>query len=283
VRRVKNLLRRLLPDALVRRIQHLLYVRAHRDELTTRQLDLSRIELIRSASLEQLSDPAYLEKELLPRLGLNDEELGDIPKRLHQYAGYGLFHWQLPNQFSKYLVDLSGQRIESYLEIGFRHGGTFLITVEYLNRFHPLRRAVALDPVPSQSMEEYAASREGVTVLETTSQTPEFAAFLRDQEPFDLVLIDGDHSEEACSSDFELVKDHARRVVFHDIVSHEVPGVGRVWSDVKRRYSDRITEYTDQYPEQEAAGAPQFGLGLVEIRSLGFTACVVLEALGAAV
>jgi hypothetical protein len=34
-------------------------------------------------------------------------------------------------------VELASHRVENYLEIGVRHGGTFVITVEYLSRFHP--------------------------------------------------------------------------------------------------------------------------------------------------
>jgi cephalosporin hydroxylase len=269
---VKSFLKKVLPDALVGRLQHLLYLRANRQHLRTKRLELSRIELIRRASLEQLADPTYLEHELLPRLGLNDEDLEDIPLSLHRYTGYGLRHWQLPNQFSKYLVELSQHKIESYLEIGSRHGGTFVITVEYLNRFHPVRNAVALDPVRSRSLEKYAASRDGVTILQDSSQTEEFKAFVEERGPFDLVLIDGDHSEEACRSDFELMKDHARIVVFHDIVSHEVPGVGRVWQDVKRTHDGRarFEEYAEQYPGFEEAGTPQFGLGVAFLR--GFSA-----------
>ena len=176
----------------------------------------------------------------------------------------------MPNQFSRYLADLSRERIESYLEIGFRHGGTFVITVEFLSRFHPVRQAIAVDPVASRSMEEYAASRDGVTVLQTVSDSEEFKAFVREHGPFDLVLIDGDHSEEGCRADFELVKDHARIVVFHDIVSHDVPGVGKVWADVKGEYGERarLVEYADQYPELQRAGTPQFGLGVAYLPSL---------------
>jgi precorrin-6B methylase 2 len=53
--------------------------------------------------------------------------------------------WQYPNQFSKYLAELAAHPVDRYLEIGVRHGGTFVITVEYLSRFHPVREAIAVD------------------------------------------------------------------------------------------------------------------------------------------
>jgi len=65
-----------------------------------------------------------------------------MPDELYQFCGRGLHYWQYPNQFSKYLVRLSQFKVESYLEIGVRHGGTFVITVEYLSRFHPLKCAI---------------------------------------------------------------------------------------------------------------------------------------------
>jgi hypothetical protein len=65
------------------------------------------------------------------------------------------------------------------------------------------------------------------------------------------VLIDGDHSEEGCRRDFENLKHHAKILVFHDIVSSPVPGVIKVWQDVKEQEKDSFDffEYTDQYDE----------------------------------
>jgi cephalosporin hydroxylase len=267
---VKETAKTLLPDAALRRIQHALAARARRREHRTKPIDLSRTELIREAPLSQLSDPLYLEVDLLPRLGLNDENLHEIPPSLHPHTGYGLLHWQLPNQFSKYLLELSRHEIETYLEIGSRHGGTFVITVEYLSRFHPVREAVAVDLGRSRSLEKYASSREGITVLQADSHSREFENFVRKRSPFDLILIDGDHSEDGCRRDFELVLDHGRILVFHDIVSHPVPGVGKVWREVKEAYADRFRflEFTDQYPEvRDEAGRKWFGIGVAISRS----------------
>jgi len=263
-RALKDTLKPVLPKWLVRKVQRTLAERAWEHSLRTRPIDLSRTELIRGASREALSDPSYLEHELLPRLGLNDENLHEIPPSLHRYAGYGLLHWQFPNQFSRYLAELSRYPIESYLEIGTHHGGTFVITIEYLSRFHPIRRALGVDLGRSRSLERYAAMREDVTILQASSQSDEFRASLRARRPFDLALIDGDHSAEGCRSDFELVSEHARILVFHDIVSDSVPGVGEVWHEVKHAHADRFRflEFTEQYAEQQEVGTRWFGLGV---------------------
>lgn len=266
-RALKDALKRGLPDDVVRRVQREL---AQRSLATTRPIDLSRVELIRGASTETLSDASYLEHDLLPKLGLNDENLHEIPASLHRYTGYGLLHWQFPNQFSRYLVELSRYPIESYLEIGTHHGGTFVITVEYLSRFHPIRRAVGVDLGRSRSLERYAQMREGVTILQASSQSDKFRAALKAHGPFDLALIDGDHSAEGCRSDFALVEDHARIVVFHDIVSDPTPGVAEVWREVKETRTEkfRFLELTQQYPEQEEKGESWFGLGVAIPRDM---------------
>jgi predicted O-methyltransferase YrrM len=185
------------------------------------------------------------------------------------HAGAGLLHWQYPNQFSKYLVELTRHRIESYLEIGVRHGGTFVITLEYLRRFHPVQRAVGADLATSATLRAYASSSPGTTVLEADSHGAEFEAFVEAQGPFDLVLIDGDHSEGGCRRDFEMVRDLGRIIVFHDIVSEPVPGVGRVWREVKESYADRFdfVEFVDQYLElRQQVGVDYLGIGMAVSR-----------------
>src|SRR4051812_34363485 len=97
-------------------------------------LELDRIARIHARSLVELADPRTLEA-LVCELGLNDEGIEELPAHLHPWCGQGLRIWQYPNQFSRYLAALAGRRIASYLEIGVRHGGTFVATVEVLGRF----------------------------------------------------------------------------------------------------------------------------------------------------
>src|SRR5437763_12100894 len=107
-------------------------------------IQLSRLELIRERDPGWLADPANLEHELLPALGLcHDPRV--YPEHLRPALGRGLKHWQTPNQFSRYLTTLARYPISRYLELGVWHGGTFVITVEYLARFNSLAQATALD------------------------------------------------------------------------------------------------------------------------------------------
>ena len=120
-------------------------------------IDLGKVTRLRSAAREELEQPERLEA-LLAELGLNDEALGEMPPDLHAHCGHGLRLWQYPVQFSKYLVRLSRLGVRSYLELGIRHGGSFVITTEYLERFAPLAFAVGVDIIPCPAMTRYQGS-----------------------------------------------------------------------------------------------------------------------------
>ncbi|HEX8120367.1 MAG TPA: class I SAM-dependent methyltransferase [Solirubrobacteraceae bacterium] len=230
-----------------------------------RELDVAPLELLRSADLETLRDPERLERDILPALGLNDEELDEFPRELYEFCGRGLRHWQYPNQFGPYLATLAGQPISSYLEVGVRHGGTFLITVEYLSRFRPLRKALAMDVVDSPWLRGQLKGRAGMRMVLADSQMPQFGWVLAREGPFDLALVDAAHHESTAQSDLEAVRPHANIVVLHDVVSQACPGVGTVW----RRFRDEETadwdflEFTAQYDDVvQRMGGPYLGIGV---------------------
>ncbi len=96
---------------------------------------------LRAAPIDLLLNEDWLEREFLLRLGLNDEMLEEFPAALYPWCGRGVKSWQYPRQFSRYLRFLADKQIQSYVEIGSRHGGTFIITAEYLDRFAGLHHA----------------------------------------------------------------------------------------------------------------------------------------------
>src|SRR5260370_701042 len=104
-------------------------------------IDLSRVALIRKCPRAELEQPSHV-ASLLLGLGLNDEGLNELPPELHAHCG-GLRIWQYPTQFGPYLAQLACLRVRSYLEIGIRHGGSFVATAEYLEPFHRLHFSVA--------------------------------------------------------------------------------------------------------------------------------------------
>ena len=191
-------------------------------------LKLKRI--ISETPSDKISDIDFLENNLIPNLGLNNELLNEQPPELSEYygTGLGLKIWQYPNQFSKYLNLLfkyKGQ-IKSYLEIGCRNGGTFALTSEYLG---PLESAVAVDIIDAtQTIEAYTKETKWASYLKMNSHSQEFFSYINDNF-FDLVLIDGDHSYEGVKQDAESTRAQSNIQVFHDIDSDACTEVKKYW------------------------------------------------------
>jgi hypothetical protein len=210
-------------------------------------MDLSRVALIQNSSEEDLKNAEYLET-LMAKLGFNTEILREQPKIVKDNGG-GLLIWQYPNQFSKYLLLLQQKNIRSYIEIGCRWGGTFVLTTEYLKRFNTLERSVAVDIIDSP-VKEYCTPQAKAEFLKMNSQSPAFKEYIK-KNKFDLVFIDGDHSYEGVKSDYHISKDSGNIFVFHDISSDVCPGVVQFWNELKTTEADDYDffEFVDQYED----------------------------------
>lgn len=236
-------------------------VARRRDHL--RIIDFGPIERLREASLEDLTNPHFLE-QFLPSLGLVASP-SLAPPFLHKYLGTGLWHWQHSKQFAPYLVQLARLPIRSYLEIGVKYGGTFVITVEYLSRFREMRKAIGIDANFCPSLIRYERMNPRARFVQLNTRDPRFAELIAAEGGFDLVLIDGDHEEDGCRKDFEIVDPWANVLVFHDIVNEFTPGPGRVWREIKKKNADEFEffEFVEQYPEiVRALGKTVLGLGM---------------------
>ena len=209
--------------------------------------DLSRIDLIKNASLEDLSNSNFLEN-FIPKLGFNNELLNEQPQVVKENGG-GLYIWQYPNQFSKYLSLLKDQKISSYIEIGCRWGGTFILTNEYLKRFNTMKKSVAVDVIDSP-VKQYCSLNNETEFIQMDSKYPEFRQYMENNF-FDLIFIDGDHDYVGVKNDYEVTKNSGRIFVFHDIVSDTCPGVVEVWNDLKNNQSNKFDfyEFTEQYED----------------------------------
>lgn len=245
---------------------------------TAEPIDLKAAGLLSRADIGVLRDASRLEAELLPALGLNQEMLDEqglgsiLPESLRRFAGVGLRAWQMPNQFAPYLAQLSHYPIRSYLEVGVRHGGTFVITTEYLGRFHPIERAVGVDIADSPSTTEYARTTPRARFVRLNARSRRFRRLVRRGSPWDLVLIDGDHHEQAVRRDLESVIDAARIIAFHDIVTAVAPGVRKVWDEFKSARAGQFDffEFDRQYDEVvRRTGRTWQGLGVAVERGFG--------------
>jgi hypothetical protein len=222
------------------------------------------MDLISSINSDDLINYASLENCLL-KAGLNNENIGEQPPELKEYfgAGYELRIWQYPNQFIPYLLFLKKykDKIVSYLEIGSRHGGTFIFTNEYLNTIKKQQiKSVACDLIRiATNIERYQELNSNVTYLQASSQSDDFKNFIRDNH-FSLILIDGDHLYEGVKNDAELCLDHGDIIVFHDITSVACSGTSTYWIEFKNQYRDMFNfyEFTEQY---SSVGSNFLGIG----------------------
>jgi cephalosporin hydroxylase len=210
-------------------------------------MDLTRILFIEESNVEDLKNKNYLEN-LIIKLGFNTEILREQPKIVKDNGG-GLLIWQYPNQFSKYLCLLSEYKIQSYIEIGCRWGGTFVLTNEYLKRFNTINKSIAVDIINSPVL-DYCLLNKETEFIKCNSQSQEFKNYIINNY-FDLIFIDGDHSYTGVKNDYEICKKSGKIFVFHDIVNNACPGVINFWNELKNNEveSYNFFEFTEQYDD----------------------------------
>ncbi|MBM5815609.1 MAG: class I SAM-dependent methyltransferase [Cyanobacteria bacterium K_Offshore_surface_m2_239] len=213
--------------------------------------------LIKAIPDDKLTDITYLETELIPALGLNNENLHEQPQELSPFMGTGLHVFQYPNQLSRYLAWLTEHAKETrhYVEIGSRWGGTFIVVCEWLRRIGaPLSSAIAVDPIGETPMiKRYGEHLVGDGIdyqfIKDFSTGPVVKAVFEDRCP-DFVFIDGDHSMRGALADHMLARQCARIIVHHDISSDACPETTALWQALKEleRGVFAAEEFIDQYP-----------------------------------
>ena len=213
---------------------------------------MDRLAAIRSADVTKFDSQEYLQ-QIMVQLGFNTEILNEQPRIVRENGG-GLRIWQYPNQFSRFLTDVVNKyAICSYLEIGCRWGGTFVLMSEYLRlRSSSDVTTVAVDifRLEGAVVLEYCDTVANATFLEMSSTSDAYKRFIAERH-FDMIFIDGDHSYAGVKADFEINKAHGHMFVFHDIVNSACMGVNQFWNELREAASDEFVfyEFTDQYAE----------------------------------
>jgi cephalosporin hydroxylase len=170
------------------------------------------------------------------------------PRRLYAFTDRVLEAEQEPEEFVPFLELLRRERPSTVLEIGTRHGGSFFMMCQSVAAD---ARLATLDlTLPSAKvLRSFGRSRQTVIPVEGDSR----AAGIRERvatlfpDGLDLLFIDGDHSLDGVTADFESYQPLVRPgglVVFHDIVEDNLQrkgvatggwagGVPQFWSQFK--------------------------------------------------
>lgn len=222
----------------------------------------STIRMIRSLNRSQSVDTIFLERHFIPALGLNDEMLQEQPSELSQAFGKGLHIWQYPKQLAGYLawlVDVA-PGITTYMEIGSRWGGMFILVSEWLrHNGAALTRVIAVDPIaPTPFMQAYytlltrqkqAGDLPPELMYLQASSTSAMVNQVVDRTQPDFVFVDGDHRMAGALADHMMARKYAQVIVHHDIHSQVCPDTTFLWSALKTLEAPVFDafEFIDQY------------------------------------
>lgn len=170
---------------------------------------------------------------------------------------------QKPLELFAYLRYLRPRRIVHSLEIGSLWGG---MVYAHCAVSEPDGHAIAIDAFPRETsswmtsrFERLAGNRQQVTCIWRDSHSEEALALVRaalNDAPLDLLFIDGDHSLDGVTRDYEMYSPlvrHGGLVAFHDIASAAPHGVPALWRQLAERHES--VEFVDSLH-------PPIGLGI---------------------
>lgn len=166
---------------------------------------------------------------------------------------------QDPEEFQAFLQFISTKNITSYLEIGVARGDTFHAVVSTLPAGS---RALAVDYPQQQwglddsrldllkAIDDLREKGYDAQVIFGDSKASEIIDRVREHDMFDLCFIDGDHSFDGVSSDYDNYGLFSTYCAFHDIADPgnannrgEVIEVKRFWEHLKARHIGKHYEF----------------------------------------
>ena len=147
-----------------------------------------------------------------------------------KYIGEHMMIYQSPEQLSGLLELLTQYSIGSYLEIGTSGGGTFCYIDAVLRYLNPKLQSCTVDVLDKRTKiaKDYIKEHEkDITFIKDNSLT------LTLDKKFDLVFIDGNHSNKAISNDYKKWGQFAKIVVFHDVCNSKCKDAVSYWNTIK--------------------------------------------------
>jgi len=212
------------------------------------------VNLLRSLDLESLKNPEVV-ANLVRAFGLvawgpsvfgKEEQFRntsmDVP---------GIY--QTPDQIAKALVYLSQFEIKSYCEIGVFQGGNYLFVAEYLKRFNPDIKCLGIDPTGFLH-----ADIQAMAELSDWFRYAHVTSDLIKDRTFDLVFIDGDHSLEWVTRDYNNTGKQSKICMFHDIQETTCPDIIKFWEGMKSVKGVVAMEFLDN-----PSDVPLHGIGVI--------------------
>lgn len=161
---------------------------------------------------------------------------------------YELEALQDPRELEEFVALVKAEGVRSYLEIGSKHGGSLWAVA---NAMPPGSFIVSIDLEAGQDLRECIAALRlrlyRVELIKGNSTDPKVIEAAARLAPFDLCLIDANHTEPFVRMDWKNYGPLARIVAFHDIawnLGNRPPrpwriDVPKVWNEIKNGYRFR--------------------------------------------
>lgn len=163
----------------------------------------------------------------------------------------GLRLQQVPEEYSGLLMMMQEEiKPTSYCELGIGNGGSWLVMTHFVKS---ITKSVAVDNLiygnlinqkieDIEEIERFFVLQGMKRKIEATfyqKTTEQFFNYWGQDDKFDVVFIDADHSYAGVKFDYEKSLDIVKKggyLIFHDIVSKGAPGVKQLWNEIKDNY-----------------------------------------------
>lgn len=153
---------------------------------------------------------------------------------------------QRENELLELLAILRERNVQSYLEIGLERGITFHAIASQMAKGSrcvgvdkPMDALTTGGPETISQVCTHLAERGKVPItLWGDSSQPGLVSAVQNLGPYDFILIDGDHTLEGVSRDWQNFGPHGKMVAFHDIATDWEEGckVNVLWEELKKQH-----------------------------------------------